>query len=229
MDRLTEWVGNGPDRKAIARQDRQDIGDKDCIARLAAYEDTGLTPEEIELMKEAQGIGEGMTPQRLAEILTADRAGRLVVLPEGKAQWIKAILDERERQDQKWGFPQENTYGEWGSILAEEAGELCKELNELNFGRGDPGKMETEAVQVAAVALSILEHNAVALGVTKQVAEALHRGAARPKCFYVDSDLCRWMSVNNDDEPIEACKRCWYCSAGYRQLEAEAARKEEPT
>lgn len=53
----------------------------DAADRLAAYEDTGLTPEEIELMKEAQGIGEGMTPQRLAEILTADQAGRLVVLP----------------------------------------------------------------------------------------------------------------------------------------------------
>lgn len=36
MERLTEWVGNGPDRKAIARQNCPDIGDKDCVSRLAA-------------------------------------------------------------------------------------------------------------------------------------------------------------------------------------------------
>ncbi len=117
----------------------------------------------------------GLTPGRVAELAQADRDGRLVVLQEGKVRWIKAILDERERQDQKWGFPQENTYGEWGSILAEESGELCKELNDLNFGQGDHGKMETEAVQVAAVALSILENAAVAHDVTVQVAVALGR------------------------------------------------------
>lgn len=143
--------------------------------RLKAYEDTGLTPEEIMGLTWARGkltVGELC---HMRELSQADQDGRLVVLPHGKAQWLKAILDERNRQDQKWGFPQENTYGEWGSILAEEAGELCKELNELNFGRGDPGKMETEAVQVAAVALSILEHAAVAHDVTVQVAEALGR------------------------------------------------------
>lgn len=97
MERLTEWVGSGPDRKAIARQDCRDIGDKDCVARLAAYEDTGLTPEEIELMKEAQGIGEGMTPQRLAEILTADQAGRLVVLPGGDNDVVLAAVFRGEK------------------------------------------------------------------------------------------------------------------------------------
>lgn len=53
----------------------------DCAQRCAAYEDTGLEPEEIELMKEAQDIAENMSPQRLAEILGAEKAGRLVVLP----------------------------------------------------------------------------------------------------------------------------------------------------
>ena len=146
---------------------------------LMAYRATRLTPAEIELYKEAQEISESMAPDRLIELAKADRSGRLVVLPADKAWWLKAILGERERQDQKWGFPQENTYGEWGSILAEEAGELCKELNELNFGSGDHGKMETEAVQVAAVAVSILEHAAVAHDVTVQVAVALGRWSLR--------------------------------------------------
>lgn len=157
---------------------------------LMAYRDTGLTPEVLKefapfLDEMRKSLG---AMRRLKELTEAERAGRLVVLPADKAWWLKAILDERERQDQKWGFPQENTYGEWGSILAEEAGELCKELNELNFGSGDPGKMETEAVQVAAVALSILEHAAVALGVTEQVAEALGRLARKEAEAAVEGD-----------------------------------------
>lgn len=79
---------------------------------------------------------------------------------------IAEICAERTRQDDKWGFPQENTYCEWSSILAEETGELAKELNELNFGRGDVDKMLCEAVQVAAVALSIMEHEDIAKRVT---------------------------------------------------------------
>lgn len=57
---------------------------RDLVAEatdLAAYEDTRLEPEEIELMKEAQEIGENMAPQRLAEVLKAEQDGRLVVIP----------------------------------------------------------------------------------------------------------------------------------------------------
>lgn len=78
MERLTEWVGSGPDRKAIARQDCGDIGDKDCVARLAAYEDTGLTPEEINAIK---GEIEFDQMKGLKKLLQAERAGLLVVLP----------------------------------------------------------------------------------------------------------------------------------------------------
>lgn len=83
-----------------------------------------------------------------------------------RQHWITQILSERDRQDAKWGFPQENTYCEWSSILAEETGELAKELNELNFGRGSVDRMAEEAVQVAAVVLSILEHQEIAHMVT---------------------------------------------------------------
>ena len=80
-----------------------------------------------------------------------------------------AILDERARQDAKWGFPQANTYCEWASILGEEFGELAKELNELNFGRGDPQKMISEAVQVAAVAVSIIVHADITACITEGI------------------------------------------------------------
>ena len=57
------------------------------VERLAAYEDTGLTPEEIKapftedtmINLEAQAMG--VEPSRLREIAEADKDGRVVVLP----------------------------------------------------------------------------------------------------------------------------------------------------
>lgn len=88
------------------------------------------------------------------------------------AEAFALIAAERARQDQKWGYPQLNTYSEWAGILAEECGECCAELNELNFGRGDVVRLIAEAVQVAAVAVSILEHLEPAQDVTLRMAAA---------------------------------------------------------
>ena len=55
--------------------------------RLAAYEDTGLTPEEIkapfteDAMINLAAKALGMNPPRLRELAEADKAGRCVVLP----------------------------------------------------------------------------------------------------------------------------------------------------
>ena len=59
--------------------------------RLAAYEDTGLTPEEVndavvgaKLMAKAKVVSAfGVAAERLRELAEADKAGRVVVLPEG--------------------------------------------------------------------------------------------------------------------------------------------------
>lgn len=53
------------------------------IERLAAYEDTGLTPEECAEYKkfEDEIIASGKTFGRLIELLNADREGRAAVLP----------------------------------------------------------------------------------------------------------------------------------------------------
>lgn len=63
--------------------------------RLAAYEDTGLTPEEVSaLIKDWSDlctvIGECGGIDRLRELAEADKAGRLVVLPckVGDTVWI---------------------------------------------------------------------------------------------------------------------------------------------
>ena len=56
MERLTEWTGE----EWIAVQNRvpapgkkhgKTIGNRDCLKRLAEYENTGLTPEEIEELR----------------------------------------------------------------------------------------------------------------------------------------------------------------------------------
>jgi len=50
MQRLTEWTGE----EWIAVQERVNgkiIGNKTCLKKLAAYENTGLEPEEIKLLK----------------------------------------------------------------------------------------------------------------------------------------------------------------------------------
>ena len=98
MERLTEWNG-GQTRHAYYPRCFKDpcYGNgckiKDCpfetavCERLAAYEDTGLTPEEIKapftedtmINLAAQALG--VEPSRLREIAEADKDGRCVVLP----------------------------------------------------------------------------------------------------------------------------------------------------
>lgn len=67
--------------------------DETICERLAAYEDTGLTPESVEALKLSimgKAITEitefnGVPIARLKELAEADKDGRLVVLPSNKA------------------------------------------------------------------------------------------------------------------------------------------------
>ena len=60
-------------------------GSGEAANRLAAYEEMGLTPEEIDMDHEAaeqlRQLCRGYDLGRLEELAEADRAGRLVVLP----------------------------------------------------------------------------------------------------------------------------------------------------
>lgn len=72
-----------------------------CVERLAAYEDTGLTPERCAEFARADAEGryivmrdaeqEGVA--RLRELAEADKGGRLVVLPCKVGQRVFALLD----------------------------------------------------------------------------------------------------------------------------------------
>lgn len=81
----------------------------------------------------------------------------------GVTDAIRAVIDERQRQENKWG-EQNHEPQFWTSILGEEFGELCEAINETVFDNG-PGarrkggyeNMRREAVQVAAVAVGFIE------------------------------------------------------------------------
>ena len=76
-----------------------------------------------------------------------------------KADILRRILEERKKQDDKWGEQNHHpTY--WLSILGEEYGELCKAINEtINCGdkKGSHKEIVKEAIQVAAVVVAMIE------------------------------------------------------------------------
>lgn len=85
------------------------------VDRLAAYEDTGLTPEAVETVKLALAAKHlvdletlNNTPiSRLVELAEADKDGRVIVLPAKKGDtWKKAlsILDKKYAEAKKLPF-----------------------------------------------------------------------------------------------------------------------------
>lgn len=50
MSRLTEWMQE--EHRAIPRMDLRNNGYEKCTTRLAEYEDTGLTPEQVQELAE---------------------------------------------------------------------------------------------------------------------------------------------------------------------------------
>lgn len=94
MERLTEKHYLAEDHYMKCSEDcNVDMDCVDCpafdklIERLAAYEGTGLTPEEIKapftedamINLAAQALG--VEPSRLRELAEADKAGRVIILP----------------------------------------------------------------------------------------------------------------------------------------------------
>jgi hypothetical protein len=104
MERLTEKYCLTEDHYMKCSEDcNVDMACVDCpafdklIERLAAYEDTGLTPEEIKapftedkmINLAAQALG--VEPSRIRELAEADKDGRVVILPckVGDTVWFK--------------------------------------------------------------------------------------------------------------------------------------------
>lgn len=85
MERLTEYEVVGGHVHAVP------TGDVDqAMMRLAAYENLGFEPEEYkramnaDIIVRAAAVALGVAAERLLELAEADKAGRLMVLPEGE-------------------------------------------------------------------------------------------------------------------------------------------------
>lgn len=89
-------------------------------------------------------------------------------------QFTKALVDERTRQEEKYGKENlMNSYDRWCTILGEEFGEVCRAAYEA-----DPENLEEELVHVAAVAFSMYQR----LQASKLVEENAHaRNKSQPK------------------------------------------------
>lgn len=89
MERLTIRNGDGAWDVPLRDDDGVYIPSQEIIDRLAAYEDTGLEPEEVESCKAALAGREiakitkfdGISIEALKEIAKAYQEGRLLVLP----------------------------------------------------------------------------------------------------------------------------------------------------
>lgn len=117
MERLTEKHYLAEDHYMKCSEDcNVDMDCVDCqafdklIERLAAYEATGLTPEEIKapftedtmINLAAQALG--VEPSRLREIAEADKDGRVVVLPCNGYSDIEIVINGISYKPDHWNI-----------------------------------------------------------------------------------------------------------------------------
>ena len=71
---------------------------------------------------------------------------------------INRVIDERKRQDAKWGEQNYNAYV-WASIIGEEYGEMCQAINEFGFNptHETEEQIYTEAIHTMASCMAMLE------------------------------------------------------------------------
>jgi len=71
---------------------------------------------------------------------------------------IRDVLVERAKQDARFGVSNHDPML-WMTILGEEFGELCESVMHTRYGghKAGPAQMRAEAIQVAAVALAMVE------------------------------------------------------------------------
>ena len=69
---------------------------------------------------------------------------------------LKAVIQERHRQEMLWGEQNHDPFL-YLTILIEEVGEFAQAALDTKFGGKESGRMREEAVQMAAVALAIVE------------------------------------------------------------------------
>ncbi|MBU9829864.1 MazG-like family protein [Rahnella sp. FC061912-K] len=71
---------------------------------------------------------------------------------------LASVISEMDKQDSKWGLDRDQHPYVWQTILTEEVGELAQAILHDDFGGSHAGTARGEAVQIAAVALQIIEY-----------------------------------------------------------------------
>ncbi|PQQ36258.1 hypothetical protein C6H68_20435 [Photorhabdus luminescens] len=71
---------------------------------------------------------------------------------------MNSVLSEMTRQDELWGADREHSPFIWASILGEEVDEFNQAVLHDQFGGSHSGTARDEAVQIAAVALQVIEY-----------------------------------------------------------------------
>lgn len=71
---------------------------------------------------------------------------------------IESVIAEMNRQDEKWGADSNQHPFVWQTILSEEVGEFSQAILHDEFGGHKSGTAREEMVQIAAVALQIIEY-----------------------------------------------------------------------
>lgn len=102
--KLLDLILNGPVLNGVSKDVLRQII-RQLYSALAAYEDTGLTPESVEALKLSmmgKAITEikefnGLPVDRLRELAEADKDGRLVVLPCKVGDTVYLIVTKRAR------------------------------------------------------------------------------------------------------------------------------------
>ncbi len=90
--------------------------------------------------------------------IDARYAGENALIKQLASPAVQSVLDERTRQDAKWGEQNHDPFT-YLAILTEEVGEFSQAALETHFGgkHGGLENMRKEAVHTAAVALAIVE------------------------------------------------------------------------
>lgn len=82
--------------------------------------------------------------------------GRPFPIPNNRTLVLEQVARERERQDAKWG-EQNHEPSIYLMILGEEVGEANKAALEARFGNGSLKDYREELIQIAAVAVAMVE------------------------------------------------------------------------
>lgn len=149
------------------------------------------------------------------ERLTSGNEGMCQGLCRGNENYCSPSCETATALDRLAAYEETGLMPEEIESLQAEVDALRKENVELSIKklRIELNRIRKEATH--GIPLSRLEAicNAERSGRCVVLPAPAKEGEAKPSCFHNDCAVvwCLGMSSENDDEPTERCKKCWYC------------------